>query len=608
MGSTGTIGRRQRVCCKNTAVAFVILCALVAFLSALASVQASNFFVSPSGSPSGDGSLTNTWDIGTAFNQPAAVKPGDTIWLRGGIYEPNTPLNCIGLKPTLTGSSNAPIIVRQYPGERAILQQPDYYANGPCTNQQAPNILEVAGNNVWYWDLEIRGTNTTRTIGQPGSNPAYSVLPVFTSVGVDGYNVKLINLIVHDTAGGFGVFAAATNCEASGCLIYNNGWDAPDRGHGHGIYTQSLEGMMQFDDNIIFGQFGFGIQGYTTGSTLKHFLVQRNAVFDNDCLDPRSTIGEQILFGSGTTPVQDLNLLGNCVYAPQSLSTTPLVLDYGGGSNDNLTVANNYVAAGTGTGNYLLTATSYQSVVCTNNTFYSPNGSMLVAQSMPGNNIDRNVYSENGGNNFNDDITARVFSAWQSATGYDAHSTDIVNSAPPNKVIVNPNPYQPKRANIIVYNWGNLDNVSVDVSSILSTGDVYEVINAANFFTPTVLTGIYNGAALSLPMTNLTVAVPNGWTTTNAVPVPAPQFNVFVLIGATPPQITSISMLANGSFMIQFKGAASNANYTVESSTDLVSWVSVGFPTNMPAGSPLYAYTDPHPGSPNRFYKVKVAY
>ena len=595
--------------CLAHKIATVTICYLALYLVLVCQSNATNFFVSPSGSPAGNGSFTNTWDILTAFDQPAAVKPGDTIWLRGGIYEANTPY-CLGFKPTLNGSNNAPIIVRQYPGERVILQQPSFYTNSACTSQQAPNVLEIAGNNVWYWGFEIRGTNTTRIIGVPGSNPSYQQLPLFTSLSVDGMNVKLINLVVHDTAGGFGLFASATNCEASGCVIYNNGWDAPDRGHAHGIYCQNLSGLMTFSDNILFGQFGLGIQGYTSGSFLKHFLVQRNIAFDNNCIAsyPSTTVGEQILFGSGSTPVTDLNVISNCVYAPLNFFSTPLRLDYGGGSNDNITVANNYCAAGTGSGEFLATLTSYQSVLFTNNTFYSPNGSMVILQTMPGNTIDRNSYYENGGVNFNDDITARTFGPWQSATGYDTHSTDITNSAPPNKVFVNPNPYEPKRANIVVYNWANSNNVNVDVSNILGTGDVFEVINAMDYFTPSVLTGTYTGALLSLPMTNLTVAVPNGWTNAAAVPVPAPQFAVFELIGVTRPTVTSTSILSNGSFQLQFKGSASNNTYTVETSTDLVTWVNVGFPTNTPPGSTFYQYIDPHPGQPNRYYKIKAPY
>src|SRR5881227_3772854 len=47
---------------------------------------APNFYVSPTGSPSGDGSFTEPWDLATALAGPAAVTPGSTIWLRGGMY------------------------------------------------------------------------------------------------------------------------------------------------------------------------------------------------------------------------------------------------------------------------------------------------------------------------------------------------------------------------------------------------------------------------------------------------------------------------------------------------------------------------------------------
>jgi hypothetical protein len=580
----------------------------MAFAGVLATqALASNYFVSTTGSPSGDGSITNTLDINTALSQTSPVKPGDTLWIRAGIYEANTPEYCLGLKPTLSGSSNAPVIVRGFPGERAILQQPDYYANGPCISNQAPDLFEVAGNYVWYRDLEIRGTNTTRSINMSGSNPPFYVLPLFNSVGVDAYGIKLINLVVHDTAGGFGVFASATNCESSGCLIYNNGWAGTDRGHGVGIYSQSLTGQMHFDNNIIFDQFSEGIQGYTESSTLKHFLIDHNVVFDNNILTT-NTSGEQILFGSGTTPVQDLNLLTNYVYAPLSFQTNPVRLDYGGGSNVNVNVANNYVAAwtATGAGNYLVTATSYQSVVFTNNTLYSPHGPLFITQVMPGNIINDNIYSGDNGLDFNNDINSFTFSGWQSATGYDLQSSYTTN-LPPNLVVVNPNPYAAKRANIVVYNWANSNAVNVDVSSVLSTGDVYEVINAQNYFGPPVLTGTYTGGALSLPMTNLTVAVPNGWTNTNAVPDPGAQFNVFILIGNTPPQMTSCSLQTNGSFLIQFTGAASDCNCSVEDSTDLVNWVAIGLPTNSPVGSAFYQYTDPAP-APGRFYRVNAAY
>src|SRR6185295_4046668 len=52
-----------------------------------ATVQAtvhSGFYVASNGSSSGSGSMTAPWDLQTALNHPAAVHPGDTIWVRGG--------------------------------------------------------------------------------------------------------------------------------------------------------------------------------------------------------------------------------------------------------------------------------------------------------------------------------------------------------------------------------------------------------------------------------------------------------------------------------------------------------------------------------------------
>ena len=50
------------------------------------------FFVSPGGSAKGDGSIKSPWDLVTALKHPSAVRPGDTIWLRGGVYGDDTGL------------------------------------------------------------------------------------------------------------------------------------------------------------------------------------------------------------------------------------------------------------------------------------------------------------------------------------------------------------------------------------------------------------------------------------------------------------------------------------------------------------------------------------
>jgi hypothetical protein len=64
------------------------ICAAALFLAAVA-LSAADFYVSPSGSASGSGSIGSPWDLQTALDQPTAVHPGDTIWLRVGTYTGN---------------------------------------------------------------------------------------------------------------------------------------------------------------------------------------------------------------------------------------------------------------------------------------------------------------------------------------------------------------------------------------------------------------------------------------------------------------------------------------------------------------------------------------
>ena len=58
----------------------------IVLLAAAFSARATDFYVSPSGSSGGNGSITSPWDLTTAFAGPSTVKPGDTVWLRAGTY------------------------------------------------------------------------------------------------------------------------------------------------------------------------------------------------------------------------------------------------------------------------------------------------------------------------------------------------------------------------------------------------------------------------------------------------------------------------------------------------------------------------------------------
>lgn len=60
-------------------------------------------------------------------------------------------------------------------------------------------------------------------------------------------------------------------------------------------------------------------------------------------------------------------------------------------------------------------------------------------------------------------------------------------------------------------------------------GTGYQILDAQNYFGAPVASGTCDGSPISIPMTRLTIAIPNG-----SVPTPpvhtAPQFGAFVLI------------------------------------------------------------------------------
>jgi hypothetical protein len=425
---------------------------------------AHQFFVSPSASPSGDGSFSNPWQLQTALNQPGGVHPGDTIWLRGGTYA--------GIfEGRLTGSVAAPIIVRQYTGERAIIDG---------GNSGGQPILVGKGSYTWYWGFEIMSSDLTRFTTETGSSPL--LIGRGEAVVVDQSSphpgLKFINMIVHDARQGISFWKEAQDSEIYGCLIYYNGWEAPDRGHGHGIYTQNQTGTKRITDNILFSGFSHGIHAYGSASAyLDNIDMEGNTTFNAGNLSASG--GRNLLLGGGSVahnPIVRNNSMYRSAGGPDDFN-----LGYSGGCAS-ATVTGNYVANGTEFVNCL-------PATATGNTFYGS-------------------------------ISGFAESQYASNTYYSSRPTGV-------KIFVRPNTYEAGRANITVYNWDGLNFVNVDVSGVLSVGDRYEVRNAQDFFGAPVLSGTYSGAALTLPVTGLSIASPVG----RAAPIASgTEFNAFVLL------------------------------------------------------------------------------
>ena len=533
---------------------------IVAFTPTTA-VRASNqWFVSTSGSPSGDGSSANPWDLNTALNQPAAVHAGDTIWLRGGVYHaPSTN----GYSSILSGTAANPIIVRNYGNERAIIDgHTDEFA------------LAVRGSYSWFWGLEIMDSTTNRVPSSCDAILGYEPHPSAFGVGVYGPSNKFINLVVHDTAQGFSAYDDSPDTEFTGNLSYYNGnlpypsCPGGDRNHGHGMYLQNVTGLKIVNDNFIGDNADEGIQMYGGGgANVQGFRLNGNALYNSSSW-PDQNFQFNVLIAGGAVR-KDIQFNNNFSYFTPSRDFG--VVSFGEYTPGQDMIVNN----NTFVGGYTAVAVIKQAgpFTFTGNTVYTRPSAVKEIDLEPdaGQTIASYTWDDNsyyGLNNFLY-LQNRSFASWQVATGFDTHSTYTPGTPTGAAISVRPNAYESKRANIIVYNWDSSSAVNVDLSSVLAQNDAYVILDAQNFYGSPVAQGTYNGSTVSIPMMGLAKATPNGFATPAHT---APLFGTFIVMPASSmPTPVSVSVTPPGTVLKQ--GETQQFTATVQNTSDhRVTW------------------------------------
>ncbi len=96
-----------------------------------------------------------------------------------------------------------------------------------------------------------------------------------------GPYTKIINMVVHHTGNGIGVWTPALEAEVYGNLIYEVGWDDEDRGHGHSIYIQNDELTKRVVDNVLFDGRSYGVHAFTHGGQINNLYFEGNIAFDH---------------------------------------------------------------------------------------------------------------------------------------------------------------------------------------------------------------------------------------------------------------------------------------------------------------------------------------
>ncbi len=492
--------------------------------------MAERFVAATGGITSGAGGIGAPWTLSHAAGGASGVlQPGDTVWLRAGTYSGSFTFSA-------AGTAGSPIIFRSYQNEHVII-----------SHSSTGNIVNIpvggSGSYLWFWGLEVYHTDTDRSTTSTGSFPPDIPRSSSSGFNIDaGAGVKIINCIIHDCGNGIGAWSGATGTEIYGCLSYYNGWQAPDRGHGHGLYSQNDTGTKSIKECILWGGFQVGLHLYSQGGQLRNYDVAGLCCFNNGKLCSEGQAAE-ILVESGQHisamafdrcySYFDDNGAGDG--ASSHFGEYYNVDALGNALHEDLSVTNCYFYG-------RQRPNQWATVVFTGNTVLSKDRMVeIIVDGQDPNTwtIEGNTYWRHSGSLYLpftqivDGTGAQWnFSGWQSATGHDDATSVFHEGSFPGSaaVFVRPNSYETGRAHVIVFNWPQSSTVSVDLSATgLVNGQAYTIVKAENYYGTPIVSGTYNSASptISLPMTDTTMAAPVG------VAAPAstcPEFGAFIVL------------------------------------------------------------------------------
>lgn len=471
-----------------------------------------DWFVATNGS--GDGSFSNPWFLQQAITN-SAIKPGDTVWLRGGTYFPvatwpDWNVNILGWKPTIRGTTNAPITLRSYSNEWASIDRRWDLKNGQ------PACL--CFRELEFYD-SLKGHNLTNNMYPNGPWSQFG----------DGNtgSFQFVNCVIHDLDNCFG-----GGTSVRGCILWHIGWN----GYEHVFYP--LGSGQTCSGNIVGWQFNDVIEHSSSSS-----VCSSNIIFGGGS-NVSDGSGRDVLFDGGGQLVFNcfynrFDFIPSCGFYPQTLSYiggTPLTV------LSNIIVGPDPVHFNTSISNYF-TLSFVGNTLYANNTRYTAPNINWYGDSAPAT-FDYNTFFSTAAVTFNNQNSyGTTFSAWRTLyPGFDVHSTANNAAVPPSRVVVFPNQDNPKRCHVAVYNFSHADNVNVSLAGVLSAGDSYRLISAQNYNAGPIKSGTYDGISISVPMTNLTTAPVLFGTNLNCsgqrilLPYPmSPEFGAFVVIGGSPP-------------------------------------------------------------------------
>lgn len=409
----------------------------------------SGIFVSVDGSSSGVGTEADPLDLETALSSSSPVRAGETIWIKEGVYKGS-------FVSEISGSDGNPISIKPYPGERVLIDSHNSGSNNAG--------LRVNGQWTDFYNLECTSSDKNRG----NTTERYPDVEAKSGIAVFGAHTNIFNCLTYDNVGGgIDFWKTAVDSTLHGNIIYNNGFAHSGRGASHGVYTQNTIGYKHITNNIIFFGFQTGLHPYSTGAApINNFTIENNVWFLAGASDPRDSQQKTNLIIYTKSGVANLLVKNNKGYSQVNRGSSITSDEIAGTAR----LVDNYLVE------RLEVYDLWNQFDLIDNTIYG--------------NIDENP------SNIINDVSGNTFATSRPTSG--------------RKVFVDANGVDPRRGRVVIYNYDNADSVSVDLSAILKNGEAYRIHSVMGLFQEALVSGVYNGGLVAIPMGTIDPPQPNG--------------------------------------------------------------------------------------------------
>ena len=405
-------------------------------------------FVSLNGKSNATGTQADPLDLATALSSSSPAQPGQTIWIEEGVYNGS-------FESEVSGSSGLPISIKPLPGQRVLIN----------SHNSGINDAGIRVNGQWtdFYNIEATSSDTNRG----NTTQRYPNVEAKSGIAVFGAHTNIFNCLTYDNVGGgIDFWKTATDSTLHGNIIYNNGFAHSGRGASHGVYTQNTTGYKNITNNIVFFGFQTGLHPYSTGAApLNNFTIENNVWFLAGASDPRDNQQKTNLIVYTKAGIQNMIIKNNKGYTQVNRGTSIASSEIFG----DVSITDNYLAERIEVGGLWDPITFERNTVYGNiddpNTYLIPSGTNTLATSQP-------------------------------STG--------------NKVFVDANDIDPRRGRVVIYNYANANSVNVNLGSILKNGEAYRIHSVMGLFQAPLVTGVYNGDLVSIPMGTIDPPQPNG--------------------------------------------------------------------------------------------------